>query len=227
MVRRGMTVGVVAVFHWVSITSSAFVTLTSLFLLVLPDPVPLIMAPGVVRWRTSIFIKESVVTSPALVLTRSENREVALQRFQKFVHNVAPGLSALVVPEGVVLAVSTMVVPVPMVVNSVGRVGSRAGCPVLQDAVVEQLLVVRVQTAVVLAHTLQSITFVVLAVRTVARVDQEEGGALGNIQIGIILVCEVGLECAHCRTLVTVTYADQLVSVAAAPRSEPHNFAKL
>jgi hypothetical protein len=124
MVRRGMTVGVVAVFHWVSIPSSAFATLTSLFLLVLPDPVSLVMAPGVVRWRTSIFIKESVVTSPALVLTRAENREVALQRFQKFVHNVAPGLSALVVPEGVVLAVSTMVVPVPMVVNSVGRVGS-------------------------------------------------------------------------------------------------------
>jgi hypothetical protein len=84
-----------------------------------------------------------------------------------------------------------------------------------------------VEAAVVLAHTLQSIPFVVLTVRTVARVDQEEGGALGNIQIGIILVCEVGLECAHSSTLVTVTYADQLVSVAAAPRSEPHYFAKL
>jgi hypothetical protein len=115
---------VVAVFHWVSFPSPTLVTLTALFLLVLPDPVSLIMAPCVVRRRTSIFIKESVVTSPALVLARAENREVALQRFQKFVHNVAPRLSALVVPEGVVLAVSTMVVPVPMVVNSVGRVGS-------------------------------------------------------------------------------------------------------
>ena len=97
----------------------------------------------------------------------------------------------------------------------------------MQHAVVEQLLVVRVQAAVVLSHTLQSIPFVVLAVRTVARVDQEEGGALGNIQIWIVLVREVGLECTHSSTLVTVTYADQLVSVASAPRSEPHNFAKL
>ena len=115
---------VVAVFHWVSIPSSALVTLTPLFLLVLPDPVSLIMAPGVVRWRTSIFIKESVVTSPALVLTRAENREVALQRFQQFVHYITPSLSSLVVPEGVVLAVSTMMVPMRMVINSVGRVGS-------------------------------------------------------------------------------------------------------
>ena len=97
----------------------------------------------------------------------------------------------------------------------------------MQNSVMEQLLVVRMQAAVVLAYTLQCVAFVVLAVGTVARVDQEEGGALGNIQIGIILVCEVGLECAHCRTLVTVTYADQLVSVAAAPRSETHYFAKL
>ena len=86
---------------------------------------------------------------------------------------------------------------------------------------------VRVKAAVVLSHTLQSIPFVVLTVRTVTRVDQEEGGALGNIQIWIVLVREVGLECTHSSTLVTVTYADQLVSVASAPRSEPHNFAKL
>ena len=86
---------------------------------------------------------------------------------------------------------------------------------------------VRVKAAVVLSHTLQSVPFVVLAVRTVAGVDQEEGGALGNIQIWIVLVREVGLECTHSSTLVTVTYADQLVSVASAPRSEPHNFAKL
>ena len=85
----------------------------------------------------------------------------------------------------------------------------------------------RVQAAVVLPHALQSITFMVLAVGAVARVDQEEGGALGNVQIGIVLVREVGLESTHSGTLVTVTYADQLVSVASAPRSESHNFSKL
>ena len=97
----------------------------------------------------------------------------------------------------------------------------------MQHSVVEQLLVVRVKAAVVLSHTLQSVPFVVLAVRTVTGVDQEEGGALGNVQIGIVLVREVGLECAHSSTLVTVTYADQLISVASASRSEPHNFTKL
>ena len=67
----------------------------------------------------------------------------------------------------------------------------------------------------------------VLAVGTVARVDQEKGGALGNVQIWIVLVREVGLERTYSGTLVTVTYADQLVSVASAPRSESHNFSKL
>ena len=111
---------VVAVLHWVSIPSPTLVALTPLFLLVLPDPVSLIMAPGVVSRRASIFVKESVVTSPTLVLTRTENREVALQRFQEFVHNIAPGLCTLVVPEGVMLAVPTMVMAVRMVINSVG-----------------------------------------------------------------------------------------------------------
>ena len=86
---------------------------------------------------------------------------------------------------------------------------------------------VRMQAAVVLAYTLQCVAFVVLAVGTVARVDQEEGGALGNVQIGIVLVREMGLECSHGGTLVTVTYADQLVSVASTSRGESHNFTKL
>ena len=111
---------VVAVFHWVAIPSPTLVALATLFLLVLPDPVSLIMAPGVVRRRTPIFVKESMVTSPALVLTRTENRKIALQRFQEFVHNIAPSLSPLVVPEGVMLAVPTMVMAVGMVINSVG-----------------------------------------------------------------------------------------------------------
>ena len=97
----------------------------------------------------------------------------------------------------------------------------------MQHTVMEQLLMVRVQAAVVLSHTLESISFMVLTVRTVARIDQEEGRALGNIQIGIVLVGKVGLQSAHSSTLVTITYADQLVSVASAPRSEPNNFAKL
>ena len=111
---------VVAVFHWVAIPSPTLVALATLFLLVLPDPVSLIMAPGVVRWRTTIFVEESMVTSPALVLTRTENRKIALQRFQEFVHNIAPSLCPLVVPEGVMLAVPTMVMAVGMVINSVG-----------------------------------------------------------------------------------------------------------
>ena len=122
VMRRGMPM--VTVFHLVSVPSPTLITLTTLFLLVLPDPVSLVMAPGVVCWRASIFIEESVMTSPALVLTRAENREVALQRFQQFVHYITPSLSSLVVPEGVVLAVSTMMVPMRMVINSVGRVGS-------------------------------------------------------------------------------------------------------
>ena len=65
-----------------------------------------------------------MVTSPTLVLTSTENREVALQRFQKFIHNIAPSLSPLVVPERIMLAVSTMVVSVRMVINPVCRVGS-------------------------------------------------------------------------------------------------------
>ena len=65
-----------------------------------------------------------MVTSPTLVLTSTENREVALQRFQKFIHNIAPSLSPLVVPERIMLAVSTMVVSMSMVINPVCRVGS-------------------------------------------------------------------------------------------------------
>ena len=114
----------VTVFHLVSVPSPTLITLTTLFLLVLPDPVSLVMAPGVVCWRASIFIEESVMTSPALVLTRAENREVALQRFQKFIHNIAPSLSPLVVPERIMLAVSTMVVSMSMVIDPVRRVGS-------------------------------------------------------------------------------------------------------
>ena len=110
-----------AIFHWVSIPAPTLVApFAPLFLLVLSDPVSLIMAPGVVCWRASIFIKESVVTSASLVLTRAENRKVALQRLQKFVHNVTPGLSSLVVPEGIMLAVPTMsMVSVRVVINSV------------------------------------------------------------------------------------------------------------
>ena len=75
---------------------------------------------------------------------------------------------------------------------------------------------VRVQAAVVLSHTLQCVSFVVLAVGTVARVDQEEGGALGNVQVGVVLVREVGLKRPHSSTLVTVADTDQLVRVAPA-----------
>ena len=73
---------VVAIFHWVTISSAALVALAPLLLLVLPDPVPLVVAPRVVRWRTSVLVKEAMVTSPTLVLTGSENGEVALKRFQ-------------------------------------------------------------------------------------------------------------------------------------------------
>ena len=53
----GWGVTMVPIFHWVSIPSPTLVALAPLFLLVLPDPVSLIVAPGVVCRRTSILIK--------------------------------------------------------------------------------------------------------------------------------------------------------------------------
>ena len=111
---------VVAIFHWVTISSAALVALVApLFLLVLPDPVPLVVAPRVVRWRTSVLVKEAMVTSPTLVLTGSENGEVALKRFQQFVHNIATSLSSFIVPKGIVVAVPTVVMSVTVVIDSI------------------------------------------------------------------------------------------------------------
>ena len=110
---------VVAIFHWVTISSAAFVALAPLLLLVLPDPVPLVVAPRVVRWRTSVLVKEAMVTSPTLVLTGSENGEVALKRFQQFVHNIATSLSSFIVPKGVVVTVPTVVMSVTMVIDPI------------------------------------------------------------------------------------------------------------
>ena len=94
----------------------------------------------------------------------------------------------------------------------------------MKHSVLEQLLVVRVEAVVVQPHT---VALVVLAVGAVTRVDQEEGGALGNVQIGVVLVREVGLKRPHSSTLVTVADTDQLVRVAPASRCESHNLAEL
>ena len=115
---------VVAIFHWVTISSAALVALAPLLLLVLPDPVPLVVAPRVVRWRTSVLVKEAMVTSPTLVLTGSENGEVALKRFQQFVHNIATSLSSFIVPKGIVVTVPTVVMSVTVVVDPIGRMRS-------------------------------------------------------------------------------------------------------
>ena len=48
----------------------------------------------------------------------------------------------------------------------------------MKHSVLEQLLVVRVEAVVMQPHT---VALVVLAVGAVTRVDQEEGGALGNV----------------------------------------------
>ena len=110
---------VVAIFHWVAISSAALVALAPLLLLVLPDPVPLVVAPRVVRRRTSVLVKEAMVTSPTLVLTGSENGEVALKRFQQFVHNITTSLSSFIVPKGIVVTVPTMVMSVTVVVDPI------------------------------------------------------------------------------------------------------------
>ena len=71
----GWGVSMMPIFHWVvSIPSPpSLVALAPVLLLVLPDPVSLIVAPGVVCRRASILIKESMMTSPTLVLTGAEN----------------------------------------------------------------------------------------------------------------------------------------------------------
>ena len=79
----------------------------------------------------------------------------------------------------------------------------------------------------VLTNTLQSVSLMILTVRAIAGVDQEERGPLGNVQIGVVLVGEVGLECPHSGTLVTIAYTDKLVSVSSSPRREPDDFSKL
>ena len=113
-------VPMVAVFHWVSITTATLVAFVApLFLLVLPNPVSLVMAPGIVCRRTPILVEKSVVASPTLVLTSAEDGEIALERFQKFVHNITSGLGPLVVPERIMLTVPTMVMPMPMVINAI------------------------------------------------------------------------------------------------------------
>ena len=94
----------------------------------------------------------------------------------------------------------------------------------MKHSVLEQLLVVRVEAVVVQPHT---VALVVLAVGAVTRVDQEEGGALGNVQVGVVLVREVGLKRPHSSTLVTVADTDQLVRVAPASGCESHNLAEL
>ena len=122
VMRWRMTV--VAIFHWVTISSAALVALAPLLLLVFPDPVPLVVAPCVVRWRTSVLVKEAMVSSPALVLTGSENGEVALKRFQQFVHNIATSLSSFIVPKGIVVTVPTVVMSVTVVVDPIGGMRS-------------------------------------------------------------------------------------------------------
>ena len=90
-----------------------------------------------------------------------------------------------------------------------------------------QLLVVGVEGGVVLADTLQGVALVILAVGTVAGVDQEQRGALGDVQVGVVLVSEVCLQRPDGRALVAVADADQFVRVAAAAACQSDNLAKL
>ena len=139
---------VVAVFHWVSFPSPTLVTLTALFLLVLPDPVSLIMAPGVVSRRSSVH--EVVQCSPG-VLTGPEHGEIGLERLQELVDHVTAGRGGGSA-EGVVGHSLALVVT--------------AGQRLLQ-----QIVVVRVESSG--SHCSQDGSLVVFTVRTVGGVDQQ------------------------------------------------------
>ena len=64
------------------------------------------------------------MTSPTLVLTSAENREVALKRFQQFVLNIATSLSSFIVPKGIVVTVPTVVMSVTVVIDPISGMRS-------------------------------------------------------------------------------------------------------
>ena len=72
----------------------------------------------------------------------------------------------------------------------------------------------------------QDRALVILAVRAVTGVDQQQGGALGDVQVGVVLVSEVCLQSSHGGTLVVVADGDELVRVCPAPCRLSHYLTK-
>ena len=109
-------------------------------LLLLLDPIPLVLTPGVVGWRTPIDqLVQQAVLSSATVLPRPEHREVRLQGLQQLVNYITACLGTLIsewimmtsMPTAMVMMTTSMM----MVSVSTMRPGTRS--PVSKNSIVQ------------------------------------------------------------------------------------------
>jgi hypothetical protein len=195
-------------------------------LLLLLDPVPLVLTPGVVGWRTSInqFIQKSMLP-PTTVLPGPEHREVGLQGLQQLIHHITASLGTLVSEWIMMAPLASMMMPTNMVTMPVSTVWPGARSSVSKNPVIYEFLMMWVKSPS--SDCSQDRPFMILAVRTVRGVDKQERRAFSNIQVRIVLVSEMCLKRPDRGPLVSIADADQLVRVAAAPGGLPHYLPKL
>merc|ERR1719233_2622987 len=112
-----------------------------------------------------------------------------------------------------------------MVVMSISTVRPGPRGTISKNSVMQKLLVVWMKSTS--PYCSKDRTFMILTVRTVRRVHEQERRAFRNIQVRIILVGEVCLQSPHGGPLVSIADADELVRVASAPSGLPDYLAKL
>ena len=158
------------ILHYLTPVPSLLVSLALLLLLL--DPVPLILTPGIMGWRATIdqLVQQPVLTTPT-VLPRPEHREVRLQRLQQFVHHITSSLGTLI-PEGVmVTTLATTMMMSPSMMMSVSTVWPGARSSVCKYPIVKKLLVMWMKSTS--SDCCKNVPFMVFTVRTVGRIDQQ------------------------------------------------------
>merc|ERR1719317_1724253 len=95
---------------------------------------------------------------------------------------------------------------------SISTVRPGARGPISKNSIVQKFLVVRMKSTS--SYCSKDRTFMILTVRTVRRVHEQERRPFRNIQVRIILVGEMCLQSPDCGPLVSVTDADELAELA-------------
>ena len=106
-------------------------------LLLLLDPVPLVLTPGVVGRRASIYqLIQQPVLPTSTVLPCPEHRKVGLQGLQQLIHHITACLGTFI-SEGVMVTTlaTTVMMSTSMMMMSVSTMWSRTRSSISQNSV--------------------------------------------------------------------------------------------